>query len=62
MPEIKLSFSTAKTQLVIQSDMKATVPQQLHDNAGHLGLRKTTETMKERFYWPGYELDIEKQV
>ena len=37
----------AKTQLVILSDMKATVLQQLHDNTGHLGLSKTTESMKE---------------
>ena len=54
--------SIAKTQLVIPSDMKAAVLQQLHDNAGHLGLRKRTESMKERFYWAGYELDIEKWV
>ena len=42
--------------------MKATVVQQLHDNAGHLALHETTESMKEQFYWPGYELDIEKWV
>jgi transposase InsO family protein len=56
------SSSSAKTQLVIPSNMKATILQQLHDNNGHLGLRKTTESVKERFYWPGYEQEIEKWV
>ena len=49
-------------QLVIPSNMKATILQQLHDNNSHLGLRKTTESVKERFYWPGYEQEIEKWV
>ena len=56
------SSSTAKTQLVIPNNMKATILQQLYDNNGHLGLRKTTESMIERFYWPGYEQEIEKWV
>ena len=42
--------------------MKATVLQQLHNNAGHLGLRKTTESIKEQFYQLAYELGIEKWV
>ena len=53
------SSSTAKMQLVIPTYMKATILKQLHDNTGHLGLRKTTDRVKERFYWPGYEQDIE---
>ena len=42
--------------------MKTIVLQQLHDHAGHLGAHRTTENVKERFYWPGYESDIEKWV
>ena len=56
------SLSTAKTQLVIPNNMKAAILQQLHDNNGHLGLHKTTESVKEQFYWPGYEQEIEKWV
>ena len=26
--------------------------------AGHLGIHKTSEKIKERFYWPGYEEGI----
>ena len=48
------SSTTAKTQQVILK--------QLHDNAGHLGLWKKTESIKEQFYWPAYELDIQKWV
>ena len=54
--------SAAKTQLVIPRNTKEIVLQQTHDNLGHLGIHKTTESVKERFYWPGYELDIELWV
>ena len=39
--------------------MRTTVLQQLHDNSGHLGIHKT---IKQRFYWPGYESDFETYV
>ena len=35
---------------------------QLHNHAGHLGVHKTTAKIKERFYWPSYEQDIENWV
>ena len=56
------SSAAANIQLVIPDNMKNIVLQQLHDYAGHLGVRGTTENVKERFYWPGYESDIEKWV
>lgn len=49
-------------QLVVPSNMKTTILQQLHNSTGHLGLCKTTGCVKEQFYWPGHELDIEKWV
>ena len=51
-----------KTQLIIPDNMKDTVLQQLHDQAGHLGISKTTEKVKARFYWPGYEQDIQNWI
>ena len=54
--------SAAKTQLEIPSNMKEIVLQQTHDNQRHLGIRKTTESVKEQFFWPGNELDIELWV
>ena len=35
---------------------------QLHDHAGHLGVRKTTSKIRERFYWRGYKQDIETYI
>ena len=50
------------TQIILPSSLIPTVLQQLHDQAGHLGVQKTTDRVKERFYWPGYEQDIEKWI
>ena len=33
----------------------------MHES-GHLGVQRTTEKVKERFYWPGYEMDIQNWV
>lgn len=33
---------------------------QVHDQSGHLGYIKTLEKVKERFYWPGYENDVQE--
>ena len=52
------SKSPSTAQLVVPSSMKNTVLTQLHNMAGHLGIHKTSEKIKERFYWPGYEEDI----
>ena len=42
--------------------MKDLVLLQLHDQAGHLDIHRTVELVKERFYWPGYESDLENWV
>ena len=33
-----------------------------HDEVGHLGIERTTSLLKDRFYWPGMEDDIEDNV
>ena len=48
--------------MAIPLNLKETVLKQLHDHAGHLGVRKTTSKIRERFYWPGYEQDIEAYI
>ena len=50
------------TQIVIPKSLIQGVLKQLHNQAGHLGIFKTTEKVKERFYWPGYEQDIRTWV
>lgn len=34
----------------------------LHDESGHLGIEKTTELIRDRFYWPKMGADIEKYM
>jgi len=56
------SMSPCAAQLVVPTSMRDTVLTQLHNQAGHLGIHKTLEKVKERFYWPGYEADVENWV
>ena len=50
------------TQILVPSSLHNTVLKQLHDYAGHFGVRKTMGKVRERFYWPGYESDVERYV
>ena len=50
------------TQIVVPSVLQEAVLTQLHNSGGHFGIRKTMEKVKERFYWSGYEEDVEKWV
>ena len=45
-------------QVILPSSLVPTVLRQLHNNGGHLGVHKTLEKVKERYYWPGYEQDV----
>ena len=49
-------------QIAIPLNLKETVLKQLHDHAGYFGVKKTTNKIKERFYWPGYEQGIETYI
>ena len=60
--KFRQSSSGDQIQVIMPTSLRTTVLQQLHDNSGHLGIRKTTESIKQRFYWPGYESDIEIYV
>ena len=49
-------------QLLVPKSMKLLVLQELHDQAGHLGLTKTFDKVRSRFYWTGYEADVERHI
>lgn len=49
-------------QAVIPYSLQRTVLEQIHDKGGHLGVHKTLAKLRERFYWPGYEAQVEKWV
>lgn len=36
--------------------------QSLHDESGHLGVERTTELIRDRFYWPRMTPDIEQYI
>ena len=54
--------NTGYTQLVLPSSLRHSALQHLHNELGHLGLHKTMEAVKQRYYWPGYEGDIQKWI
>lgn len=51
-----------KSQLVLPNKYHFQVMKSLHDDGGHLGVEKTTELLKDRFYWPKMTNDIELYV
>ena len=46
-------------QIVVPASLRSEV---LHNHAGHLGVKRTTGSVKTRFYWPGYDTDISQWV
>lgn len=49
-------------QLVLPNVLRATVLRNLHDDMGHLGIERTLELTRSRFYWPKMAADVEKKV
>nr|XP_055033931.1 uncharacterized protein LOC129422186 [Misgurnus anguillicaudatus] len=51
-----------KLQLVLPEKYRLVVIQSLHDESGHLGVERTTELLRDRFYWPRMTIDIEQYI
>lgn len=58
----KGSCGKEKKQLVLPGQFHQQVMYSLHDDAGHLGIERTTELVKDRFYWPQMTSEVEKYV
>ncbi len=58
----KGSCGKEKKKLVLPGQFQQQVMYSLHDNAGHLGIERTTELVKDRFYWPQVTSEVEKYV
>lgn len=54
--------SDSRVQIVAPKALRWFIFDQLHVKSGHLGVYKTFEKVRERFYWPGYEDDIREAV
>lgn len=49
-------------QIVVPRPLQDTVMFICHDQNGHLGLQKCFVKLQERFYWKGYQSDLEKYI
>ena len=49
-------------QLVLPGVLRPIVLKNLHDDMGHLGIDRTLELTRSRFYWPKMAADVEKKV
>lgn len=47
-------------QLLLPSCLLQEVLYNLHDGHGHQGVRRTTDLIRQRCYWPGMGVEIEK--
>ena len=50
--------------IVVPKALRETILHAVHDNpfAGHLGIARTEERVRKRFYWPAIRFDVEKHV
>ena len=53
---------SSKTQLVLPEMYKSVVLRELHDEMGHQGIDRTTSLIRERFFWPYMQKEIEHYV
>ena len=51
-----------RKQLVLPGKHKSTVLRELHDEMGHQGVDRTTSLIRDRFYWPYMQREIEDYV
>lgn len=53
---------TDRKQILLPQRLRPLVFHELHVNMGHLGVDRTTELARDRFYWPGMREDIKHFV
>jgi transposase InsO family protein len=56
------SENTYDWKLVVPPDKKLAILKQEHDNAAHLGIGKTTDRIRLRYYWPKMASEIQEYV
>uniref|UniRef100_A0A672GNT3 Gypsy retrotransposon integrase-like protein 1 n=1 Tax=Salarias fasciatus TaxID=181472 RepID=A0A672GNT3_SALFA len=49
-------------QLVLPAELRDAVLTSLHDDMGHMGVGRTMDLVRTRFYWPRMAADVEKKV
>ncbi|XP_053274167.1 uncharacterized protein LOC128436464 [Pleuronectes platessa] len=51
-----------QTQLVLPSGFRELVLKATHDDLGHLGIERTTDLLRSRFFWPKLACDVEQYI
>lgn len=54
--------TSTRKQLVLPEQYKNTALQELHNNMGHQGVDRTASLVRDRFFWPYMQSDIEHYV
>ncbi|KAJ0022377.1 hypothetical protein NQD34_009867 [Periophthalmus magnuspinnatus] len=54
--------TSVRKQLVLPEQFKKTVLEELHNNMGHQGVDRTVSLVRDRFFWPYMQADIEHYV
>lgn len=49
-------------QLVLPEVLRESVLQSLHNDMGHMGIDRTLDLVRTRFYWPRLSADVERKV
>lgn len=49
-------------QLVLPKAFRQVALTELHDSVGHLGIERTVDLVRQRFYWPRMALDVEEKI
>lgn len=49
-------------QLVLPKAFRPVTLAELHDSVGHLGIERTVDLVRQRFYWPRMALDVEEKI
>ena len=59
---IMYRITAARKQLVLPEQCKTKVLQELHNNMGHQGAERTLLLVRDRFFWPYLQSDVEQCV
>lgn len=49
-------------QLVLPEELRSVVVTSLHDDMGHMGIERTLDLVRSRFFWPRMAADIETKI
>ena len=54
--------TATRTQLVVPPKFRPLILRELHEEMGHLGVERTLHLIRERFFWPHMQRDVEHHI